>query len=58
MTGQAALVLAVIDPTYQWLYVALGWGIALVVLAGYALYLMRRGRSLSRRVPPEDRRWM
>jgi len=38
-------------------YVAAGWGIALVVLAGYALRTVRRGKALARRVPPEDRRW-
>jgi heme exporter protein D len=38
-------------------YVAAGWGIALVVLAGYALRTVRRGKALAQRVPPEDRRW-
>ena len=38
-------------------HVALGWGIALTVLAGYALRTVHRGRSLAGRVPPEQRRW-
>jgi hypothetical protein len=38
-------------------YVAAGWGCAVVVLGGYALTLARRGRKLSRQVPPGDRRW-
>jgi hypothetical protein len=38
-------------------YVAAGWGIALVVLGGYALRTVRRGKALAQRVPPEDRRW-
>ena len=38
-------------------YVFTGWGLALVVLAGYALRTVRRGRALARRVPPEERRW-
>ncbi len=38
-------------------YVAAGWGIALVTLGGYALYTVRRGRSLAAQVPPEERRW-
>ena len=38
-------------------HVALGWGIALVVLAAYALRTVHRGRSLAERVPPEQRRW-
>ncbi|MEO7573530.1 MAG: hypothetical protein ABIX10_13940 [Acidimicrobiales bacterium] len=38
-------------------YVAAGWGIALVVLGGYALRTLRRGRALATQVPPEERRW-
>ena len=38
-------------------YIAAGWGFALVVLAGYALRTVRRGKALAERVPPEDRRW-
>jgi hypothetical protein len=38
-------------------YVAAGWGIALVTLAAYAFYTVRRGRGLAAQVPPEERRW-
>jgi heme exporter protein D len=38
-------------------HVALGWTIVLVVLAAYSLHLVRRGRALAERVPPEQRRW-
>ena len=38
-------------------YVAAGWAIPLLAIAGYALHTLRRGRQLSRSVPPEDRRW-
>jgi heme exporter protein CcmD len=38
-------------------YVGAGWGIALGVLAAYALRTVRRGRALARQVPPEERRW-
>jgi hypothetical protein len=38
-------------------YVAAGWGGAALVIGGYALSLLRRGRKLSRQVPPGDRRW-
>ena len=38
-------------------YIAAGWGIALVVLAGYAVRTIRREKALEERVPPEDRRW-
>lgn len=38
-------------------YVAAGWSISLLALAVYAVRLVRRGRSLSERVPPGQRRW-
>lgn len=38
-------------------YVGAAWGGAIVLIAGYALVVVRRGRKLSRRVPPEERRW-
>lgn len=38
-------------------YVFAGWGISLAVIGAYAVRVLQRGRSLSRRVPPEDRRW-
>jgi heme exporter protein CcmD len=38
-------------------YVAAGWGITAALIAGYALSVVRRGRKLSRQVPPAERRW-
>jgi hypothetical protein len=38
-------------------YVAVTWGLSFVLIGGYAASLVARGRKLSRRVPPEDRRW-
>jgi hypothetical protein len=38
-------------------YVAAGWVASLGVLGVYAARTIRRGRALSRLVPPEDRRW-
>jgi hypothetical protein len=38
-------------------YVGAAWGGAFVLIVGYALATLRRGRKLSQRVPPEDRRW-
>jgi heme exporter protein CcmD len=38
-------------------YVGAGYGICFVVLAGYALRTVRRGRAVARQVPPEERRW-
>lgn len=37
--------------------IVFGWGATAAGVAGYALWLARRGRTLSRTVPPEDRRW-
>ncbi len=34
-----------------------GWGVTVCTVGGYATILIRRGRRLSRVVPPEDRRW-
>jgi len=41
----------------DWGYVAMAWGITSAALVAYALWIVLRGRALSRRVPPEDRRW-
>lgn len=38
-------------------YVAAGWLVPAALLGAYAVALLRRGRSLSRQVPPEERRW-
>jgi heme exporter protein CcmD len=38
-------------------YVATGWLVTAALLGGYAAAVVRRGRRLSRQVPPEDRRW-
>jgi heme exporter protein CcmD len=42
----------------NWDYVWLGWGIVAVVLVAYSVWIVLRGRAMSRRVPPEDRRWL
>jgi hypothetical protein len=38
-------------------YIAAGWLAAGGLIGGYALFVLRRGRKLSRQVPPEERRW-
>lgn len=38
-------------------YVAAGWGGVAALVGVYAAWVLRRGRTLSRRVPPEERRW-
>jgi heme exporter protein CcmD len=42
----------------NWFYVWLGWGITAASLIAYTAWVLVRGRTLSRRLPPEDRRWM
>jgi hypothetical protein len=42
----------------QWGYVIAGWAVSAVAIVGYAAAVIARGRALSRRVPPERRRWM
>lgn len=39
-------------------YVFAGWGLGLAVIGLYAWSVIRRGRALSRHVPPERRRWL
>lgn len=51
----SAPVLAVLTGT--WGYVAAAWVIVFAAMAAYALVTVVRGRRLSRRVPPEKRRW-
>lgn len=34
-----------------------GWAAAAVGLGGYTLWLLRRGRAVSREVPEGQRRW-
>ena len=41
-----------------WGYVVLGWVITVVVVVGYVVITMQRGRALSRQVPAEEQRWM
>jgi hypothetical protein len=41
----------------DWGYVAMAWILTTVVLVAYAVWIIVRGRALSLRVPPEDRRW-
>ena len=38
-------------------YVAAAWLGTFGLLGGYALAVVRRGRKLSRQVPPGERRW-
>ena len=39
-------------------YIALAWIVTFGAVAGYAFWVLRRGRALSKQVPAEQRRWM
>jgi len=39
-------------------YVAVGYVAVFGSISGYAWWMLRRGRRLSRKVPPEARRWL
>jgi CcmD family protein len=41
----------------QYGYVYLGYGVVSVVLAGYSVRVIVRGRKLSRTLPPDERTW-
>jgi heme exporter protein CcmD len=40
-----------------WSFVVAGYGAAFLALGGYAVWVVRRGRRLSRLVDPGERRW-
>jgi hypothetical protein len=39
-------------------YIIAAWALVLGAVAAYALSLVQRGRTMTRRVPRERRRWM
>jgi heme exporter protein CcmD len=39
-------------------YVWAAYGLAVVLIVAYAVLTIRRGRAVSRQLPPEERRWM
>jgi len=39
-------------------YVLIGYPLAVAALAGYTVWVLVRGRRLSRQVPEQQRRWM
>lgn len=39
-------------------YLTAGWGISVGVMVVYGVSVIRRGRSMAKRVPQDRRRWM
>jgi hypothetical protein len=62
LSGVTALAGVVADAAYnspsEWGYVVAGWGIVIAAFVIYTVLVLRKGRALSRQVPPEDRRWV
>ena len=41
-----------------WNNVAAAYAVTIVAVAAYAVFVILRGRKVTRQLPPEDRRWM
>lgn len=41
-----------------WSYVIVGYGAAFLAVGGYSIRVILRGRRLSHKVPPDQRRWL
>jgi hypothetical protein len=54
----AAVLAASGVPQDPWPFVIAGYVVMALGLVGYAALTIVRGRRLSRRVPPSDRRWL
>ena len=39
-------------------YIATAWIVTMLVIGLYSIWIIRRGKELSSRVPEEERRWM
>ena len=51
-------VLALQEVANQWPFIIGSWAVTIAALGGYAWSTLRRGKRLSRQVPPDQRRWM
>jgi len=41
----------------EWSYVLVGWVAIILGIVIYALVVLRKGRQLSKQLPPDQRRW-
>ncbi len=41
----------------EWSYVLVGWALIIAGVAVYAALVVRKGRQLSKQLPPDQRRW-
>jgi len=42
----------------EWTFVLAGWGVITGGVAAYTIAVLRKGRKLSKQLPPDERRWM
>lgn len=49
---------AVLAETSAWTYVGATYGAAVLLIGGYAAWVIGRGRKVGRQLPPEERKWM
>jgi uncharacterized membrane protein len=54
----ASALLGLSEVSNQWPFIIGSWAVTIAVLGAYTLVTLRRGKRLSRQVPPESRRWM
>jgi heme exporter protein CcmD len=40
-----------------WGFVVVGYAVTLAALGSYAIWVLRKGRRLSKAIPPGERRW-
>ncbi len=49
------MILAISTTTF---YIAAAWTVTFTSVAAYSVWVIKRGRDLSKEVPEEQRRWM
>ena len=47
----------VLAATSAWSYVTLTYGTTVVLIGGYAAWVIRRGRKVGSQLPPDERTW-
>lgn len=50
--------IALSEVSNHWPFIVGAWAVTAAAVGTYAAVILRRGKRLSRRVPPEERRWM
>lgn len=53
-----ALLVANVTIPGEWNYVTAAYLITIVAIVAYAVFVILRGRKVSKQLPPDERRWM